>query len=89
MPEQENIPTEQEIIGAISAMRDSVWVVNSETEKDPVTKEIVEAVQRNVGHLELMMSKEHITSFDDDLSDVEDAIQLGKDFILENESLLS
>jgi hypothetical protein len=53
-------------------------------EKEEVTKEVVDAVGRNVAHLELQMTSEHITGSDDDLSDVEAAIEAGKAFVAEN-----
>jgi hypothetical protein len=79
------VPTAEQIAGAISAMRDSVWVVTSEMEKEEVTKEVVDAVGRNVAHLELQMASEHITGSGDDLSDVEAAITAGKAFLAEHE----
>jgi len=80
----EEVPTAEEIAGAISAMRDSVWVITSEMEKGEVTEEIIDNIDRNVAHLELQMNNEHITGAGDDLSDVEAAITAGKAFIEEN-----
>lgn len=84
MSEETKVPTAEEIAGAISAMRDSVWVITSEMEKEEVTKEVVDAVGRNVAHLELQMGNEHISGADDDLSDVEAAIEAGKAFVAEH-----
>ena len=84
MPEETKVPTAEEIAGAISAMRDSVWVITSEMEKEEVTKEVVDAVGRNVAHLELQMANEHITGSDDKLTDVKKAITDGKAFIAEH-----
>jgi hypothetical protein len=84
MSEETKVPTAEEIAGAISAMRDSVWVITSEMEKEEVTKEVVDAVGRNVAHLELQMGNEHISGADDDLSDVEAAITAGKAFVAEH-----
>ena len=78
------VPTAEQIAGAISAMRDSVWVITSEMEKAEVTKEVVDAVGRNVGHLEIQMGNEHITGSGEDLSDVEAAITAGKAFVAEH-----
>lgn len=78
------IPTAEQIAGAISAMRDSVWVVNSEMEKEEVTQQVLDAIGRNVAHLELQMGNEHISGADDDLSDVEAAITAGKAFLEEH-----
>lgn len=84
---QETIPTEKQIAGAISAMRDSVWVINSEMEKTP-SKESIESIQRNVAHLELQMSNEHISNFDDDFIDINQAILSGKEFLEIHKSIL-
>jgi len=84
-----NEPSSPErIAGAISAMRDSVWVINSEIEKTP-SKEVVETVGRNVAHLELMLGKEEITEFDEDLSDVTEVITTGRAFQEEHKALLT
>ena len=84
MAEETKVPTAEEIAGAISAMRDSVWVITSEMEKAEVTKEVVDAVGRNVGHLEIQMGNEHITGSGEDLSDVTKAITDGKAFVAEH-----
>jgi len=83
MFEENQVPTAEEIAGAISTMRDSVWVITSEMEKE-VTDEVIDNIDRNVAHLELQMNNEHITGAGDDLSDVESAITAGKAFIEEN-----
>jgi hypothetical protein len=77
----------EQIAGAISAMRDSVWAINDAIEKTP-SKETLGTVGRNVGHLELMMSKEEITGVGEDLSDVIAAITDGKAFEEEHKELL-
>ncbi len=85
MPEEETkVPTAEEIAGAISAMRDSVWVITSEMEKTEVTKEVVDAVGRNVAHLELQLANEHITGAGDKLTDVKKAVTDGKAFVAEH-----
>lgn len=71
----------------ISAMRDSVWVVNTESEKE-LSSQTVNTVKRNVQHLELMMSKEEISNSGQDLSDVTAAIAAGNAFVEEHNSLL-
>lgn len=85
---EERIPTAQEIAQTISAARDSVWVINEEISKENITKEIVQTVQRNVGHLELVMSNEYVTGSGEDLSDLTDAIQDGNEFVALHNSLL-
>jgi hypothetical protein len=80
-------PSPEQILSSISAMRDSVWVINSEMEKSP-SKESIQTIQRNIAHLELQISNEHIISFGEDLSDVTEAINVGKLFEEEHKSLL-
>jgi ribonucleotide monophosphatase NagD (HAD superfamily) len=85
---EERIPTAQEITQTISAARDSVWVIGDEISKENVTKENVQTVQRNVSHLEIVMSSEHVTGSEEDLSDLTTAIENGKAFIELHNSLL-
>jgi hypothetical protein len=80
-------PSPEQIAGSISAMRDSVWVINSEMEKVP-SKETLESIGRNVGHLELVMTDENIIGFGEDLSDITEAIVAGKAFQDEHKVLL-
>lgn len=79
--------SDEQIEQMISAMRDSVWVINSEIEKTP-SKESIRTIQRNVSHLELMMSKDFISNFDEDFSDITESITNGKNFETEHKSLL-
>ena len=85
---EERIPTAQEIAQTISAARDSVWVINEEISKENITKEIVQTVQRNVSHLEIVMSIEHVTGSEEDLSDLTAAIEDGNTFVALHNSLL-
>jgi hypothetical protein len=84
--------TPEQISGAISAMRDSVWAINDAMEKalseETPSEETLEVIGRNVAHLELMMGKEEITEFGEDLSDVTGAITAGKAFQEEHQELL-
>jgi hypothetical protein len=82
----EETPSSEQIARSISAMRDSVWVINSEMEKTP-SKETIQTIERNIGHLELQMTNEHITGFGDDLLDITEAITAGKAFLDEHKSL--
>ena len=85
---EERIPTAQEIAQTISAARDSVWVISDEISKENITKQNVESVQRNVAHLEIVMSNENVTGSEEDLSDLTDAIQDGNAFVALHNSLL-
>jgi hypothetical protein len=81
------ISKEQEINQCISAMRDSVWVINSEIQKE-IDKNTLNRIRGNVEHLELMMSKTDIIDSGKDLSDVSEAIDIGNSFYEENKSIL-
>ena len=85
---EERVPTTQEILQTISAARDSVWVIGDEILKENTTKENIQTIQRNVGHLELVMSNEYVTGSGEDLSDLTDAIQDGNEFVALHNSLL-
>jgi hypothetical protein len=85
---EETIPTSQEIVQTISAARDSVWVISNEISKENITNKIVHTVQRNVSHLEIVMSSEHVTGSGEDLSDLTIAIQDGNAFVALHNSLL-
>jgi ribonucleotide monophosphatase NagD (HAD superfamily) len=85
---EERIRTTQEIAQTISAARDSVWVISDEILKENITKQNVQAVQRNVAHLEIVMSNEDVTGSEEDLSDLTDAIQDGNAFVALHNSLL-
>lgn len=85
MPEQpENIRparTAEEIEGTIRAARDSVWVINEQLAKlangEAMSQEIKGNIQRNVDHLKLIMADTEISSSDNDLSDLSQAITAG------------
>lgn len=81
-------PTSEEILKTITNARDSVWVINNEIVQTNVTKEIVKTVQRNVSHLQIVISKEHVINFGQDLSDLTSAITAGNTFIEQNQLLL-
>jgi hypothetical protein len=65
---------------AISAMRDSVWVIDSELQKEDYEGK-KEVIARNVAHLELMMANLQISESNQDLSDVTAAIETGNSFL--------
>ena len=75
---EETFTTEQ-IAQQISAMRDSVWVIDDTVDNnETLEEEHLDRIRANVGHLELMMGKDHIANADDDLSDITAAIAKGK-----------
>ena len=81
MPEQQL--TEQERVDAtVRAARDSVWVVNDEIQKKADRGELTQEgrgnIERNVAHLEIVMSDPKIVELGGDLSDITAAITNGK-----------
>jgi hypothetical protein len=85
---EERIPTTQEILQTISAARDSVWVIGDEISKKNITKDNIQTIQRNVDHLKIVMSSEHVIGSGEDLSDLTKAIEDGDAFIELHRSLL-
>lgn len=74
---EETFTTEQ-IAQQISAMRDSVWVIDDTVDNnETLEEEHLDRIRANVGHLVLMMDKDHIANADDDLSDITAAIAKG------------
>lgn len=74
--------TFEQIAETVRAARDSVWVVNDELEKlannQPWNNERKGNIERNVAHLELVMSNSEISNSGLDLSDLTAAINAGK-----------
>lgn len=79
MPEQ----IEQESVNnTVNAARDSVWVINDELQKISDRGELTADgrgnIERNVGHLELVMANPLVVELGGDLSDLTAAITNGK-----------
>jgi hypothetical protein len=81
MLEQELTP-QQRVDGTVRAARDSVWVINDEIQKKAdrgtLTAEGRGNIERNVAHLEIVMSDPQIVELGGDLSDLTAAITNGK-----------
>ena len=81
MLEQELTP-QQRVDGTVRAARDSVWVINDEIQKKAdrgtLTAEGRGNIERNVAHLEIVMSDPQIVELGGDLSDLTGAISNGK-----------
>jgi hypothetical protein len=81
MAEQELTP-QQRVDGTVRAARDSVWVINDEIQKKAdrgtLTAEGRGNIERNVAHLEIVMSDPQIVELGGDLSDLTAAITNGK-----------
>lgn len=74
--------TQEELMKTITVARDSVWVVNNEiqkkTQSGQLTTEGKGIIERNVGHLEIVMADSEITDCGEDVSDLAAAIVAGK-----------
>lgn len=83
MPRDQELTPEQRVEGTIRAARDSVWVVNDSLEKmqaagGTLTEELRGNIERNVGHLELVVANPEISGSGQDISDLVAAIAAGK-----------
>ena len=74
--------TLEEIQGTIRAARDSVWVVNDTLAKlaEGVTpnNELKGNLERNVGHLKLVVADPEIIASNEDIADLHTAIVVGE-----------
>jgi hypothetical protein len=81
MFEQELTPQER-VDGTVRAARDSVWVINDELEKKQQRGELTAEgrgnIERNVAHLEIVMSDPQVVELGGDLADLTAAIADGK-----------
>lgn len=72
----------EEIEYTVRAARDSVWVINQELQKlaagEPWNNERKNNIDRNVRHLELVVSRGEIANSGIDLSDLTKAVDDGK-----------
>jgi hypothetical protein len=74
--------TQEKIESTVRVARDSVWVINDELAKlannMPWNEERKGNIERNVSHLEIVMSDPEISGSGLDLSDITAAIAAGK-----------
>lgn len=84
MLEEQLTPEQQQerVNVTVRAARDSVWVVNDEIQKKADRGELTPEgrgnIERNVAHLEIVMSDPNMVSLGGDLSDLTAAITNGK-----------
>lgn len=79
-PPQE-ILTEEQLAARVSAMGDSLWLINKLIAEDIHSENIHDDIDRNIRHLEIMLSKESIKNSTYDLTSFETAIANGRAFI--------
>lgn len=75
------VSIEEQLSNRISAMDDSVWLINKLITEDVHTEDIHDNIDRNVRHLELMLSREDVKTSSYNLTSFENAITDGKAFI--------
>jgi hypothetical protein len=78
----ETAMTPEQIEGTIRAARDSVWVVTDSLEKlangAELSNELRGNIERNVGHLKLVVANPEISGSGHDISDLHSAITDGE-----------
>ena len=80
--------TLEQIQGTIRAARDSVWVISNEIEKLTPTGELTSDgrgnIERNVGHLKIVVSSTDVTESGEDISDLHNSIAAGEQALANN-----
>lgn len=81
MPNRPELTEQEKTQNQISAMGDSVWLINKLINEGNHSENIHDTIDRNVRHLEIMLGKDHIQNSGSDLTQFETAITDGKAFI--------
>jgi hypothetical protein len=81
-------PTLEEIQGTIRAARDSVWVIEDTIQKlsdgETPDKEKKGNLERNVGHLKIVVGSADVVASGEDISDLNAAIAAGEAKLSQN-----
>lgn len=80
MPRQQELTPVQKAQRQISAMGDSVDLINRLISQGQHTENVHETIDRNVRHLEIMLGKDHIQNAGADLTSFETAVTDGNAF---------
>lgn len=83
MPIKVELTEEQKVQKQISAMGDSVNLINKLISEGKHKEQVHDAIQRNYRHLEIMLDKDSIKNSGEDLTPFTDAIAAGKEYIEE------
>ena len=83
MPKREELTEAQKTERQISAMGDSVNLINKLISEGKHKEQIHDTIERNFRHLEIMLDKDSIKNSGVSLTPFTDAITAGKDFIKE------
>ncbi len=80
--------TLEQIQGTIKAARDSVWVIEDTLQKladgDTPNKELKGNLERNVGHLKLVVGSADVVASGENISDLNTAITAGEAKLAQN-----
>ena len=68
------LTSEQRAAKDISALQDSVWVIDQMLAIESPSDEDIEAISRNAEHIELMLTKQHILDSGVNLEPFEEAV---------------
>lgn len=80
MPKREELTEAQKVERQISAMGDSVDLINKLIAEGKHTEQVHDTVERNFRHLEIMLEKDQIKNAGQDLSAFTDAVKAGKKY---------
>ncbi len=80
---KEELTEAQKTERQISAMGDSVDLINRLVAEGKHTEQVHDTIDRNVRHLELMLGKDHIKGAGVSLKTFTDAVKAGGDYIKE------
>lgn len=78
---KEELTPEQKVQRQISAMGDSVWLINKLINENNHSENIHDTIDRNVRHLEIMLAKSEIQNSGSSLTSFQTAVTDGKAFI--------
>lgn len=80
--------TEQQVEQYVHAARDSVTVINEQLQRladgAPASAEIKGNIERNVGHLEIVVARAEVAEHGGDIADLHAAITAGQAKLAEN-----
>lgn len=79
---ERELRTLEQIQGTIRAARDSVWVVDESIQKlaggAPASEELKGNIQRNVGHLKIIVADQEVIDSGETITDLQAAIVAGE-----------
>lgn len=78
---QENLNQTPDAQGQIRAMGDSEWLIRKVVAEGVRSEETYNTIDRNASHLEYMLTKEHIQNAGQDLTSLQEAAALGREFM--------